>query len=384
MRPWVLAVLFACGGSPPPAPIANAPATEPVTCHDASVILRGPVSNDDVKAGPARENAILRACEGDHWSAAVLACIGSARSAATCTDKLTTQQRENLEGKLGTWDAQYGGAAYGGEEGGVIGGAPDEKYTDCAQLIDDVSRYAPPFDDKVPERDWQVAARKKLVEATCNREGWTEPTKECVLATTDPVVTESCLKPETSAKKLAQELTELDATASRIAAAKKKPRTIACDKVVAAHYGDAHWKDRLKDAKATDRKKLIAASRAAMQKACTDDQWSETMRACVVVSDGQRCYESANVSALRWGYPALIAVKEPGMPDECATYKAVIERVSTCEALPVSSREAMKQAFAQTATAWTSLSPDDAKALGPACQAGADSLMSAFPACSGW
>ncbi len=386
MRAWVLTVLFACGGSPAPAPVVKPPPPEPVSCHDASVILRGPVSSDDAKAGAARESAILRACEGDHWAAEVLACIGSARTAAGCTDKLTAQQRDSLEAKLGTWDAQYGGTAYGGSEyGGAVAGAPDEKYTDCAELVADVSRYAPPFDANAPERDWQIAARKQLVEATCNRESWSEKTKECVVAATDPDAIRSCLAAEASAAKLAQDLTEVDATATKIAAAKRKPRSITCAKVVAAHYGDARWKDRLKGVtKPAERSKRITASRTAMQQACTGDAWPDTLRACVVIADAQRCYEGANVPAMRWGYPALITVKEPGMPDECATYKAVIERISTCDAIPAASRDAMKQAFAQSSSIWAGASPDDAKMLGSACQAGAESLMSAFPACSGW
>jgi len=379
MRVGVLAVLVACGGSPPARPSAvKPPPTDPVTCHDASVILRGSLANDDAHAGPARESAILRSCEGDHWAPDVLTCVGSERKPSDCLAKLTEQQRQNYDAKLGTWEAQFGGSE--GGEGEGVDGLADEKYTDCAQLIDDVSRYAPPFDDKVPERDWQTTLRKKLVETSCNTNGWTEQTKECLLAAKDPLATEVCLNAETSAKQLAQQLTEVDTVAAKMAAAKKQARTITCDKAVAAHYADARWKDRLKDVKPADKRRQIAASRAAMQKACVADHWDDTTRACIVVADQQRCYENA----LRWGYPALIAATIPNLPDECGMYKAAIDRIATCEALPVSSRDAMKQAFDQASAGWTGLDADSMKTLAPACRAGADAMMQAFPTCGGW
>ena len=368
---------MACGGSPPaPAPV-TAPPVDPVTCHDASVILRGPVVSDDEHAGPARESAILRSCEGDRWAPEVLACVGRERKPNDCLAKLTDQQHQNYDAKLGTWEAQFGGTEYGGLTGEEVG---EEKYVDCAELIDDVSRYAPPYDDKVPERDWQTTLRKKLVEASCNANGWTEQTKECVVASKDPLSTEVCLNAEASAKQLAQQLTEVDTTAAKIAAAKKQARSITCDKAVAAHYADARWKERLKDAKPADKRRQIVASRAAMQKACVADHWDDTTRACIVVSDAQRCY----ANALRWGYPALIAATEPNLPDECGMYKAAMDRIATCDALPTSSRDAMKQAFDSAAAGWSGLDAETMKTLAPACRAGADAMVQAFPNCGGW
>jgi hypothetical protein len=376
---WSIVLVAACGASPPaPAPIAKPPPAEPVSCHDASVILRGPLASDDEQAGPARENAILRSCEGDHWAPGVLACIGGERKPSDCLAKLTDQQHQNYDAKLGTWEAQYGGSEDGA--GADVADLADEKYTDCAQLIDDVSRYAPPYDDKVPEREWQTTLRKKLVETSCNANGWSEQTKECVLAAKDPLATEVCLNAEASAKQLAQQLTLLDGVAAKILAAKKQPRSITCEKAVAAHYADARWKDRLKDLKPADKRHQIVASRTAMQKTCVGDHWDDTTRACIVVADEQRCY----ANALRWGYPALIAATMPNLPDECGMYKAAIDRIATCDALPVSSRDAMKQAFDQASAGWAALDPDAMKTLAPACRAGADAMVQAFPNCGGW
>jgi hypothetical protein len=375
---WPIVLVVACGGSTlAPAPVATPPAVDPVTCHDASVILRGPIVGEDDHAGPARESAILRSCEGDRWAPEVLACIGKERKPSDCLAKLTDQQHQNYDAKLGTWEAQFGGSEYGSLVGEELG---DDKFVDCAELIDDVSRYAPPYDDKVPERDWQTAQRKKLVETSCNASGWTEQTKECVVASKDPLSTEVCLDKEVSAKQLTLQLTELDGVAAKIAAAKKQARSITCDKAVAAHYADARWKERLKDAKPADKRRQITASRVAMQKACTADHWDDTTRACIVVSDAQRCYPNA----LRWGYPALIAATVPNLPDECGMYKAAVDRIATCDALPTSSRDAMKQAFDQAAAGWSGLDAESLKTLAPACRADADAMVQAFPSCGGW
>jgi hypothetical protein len=373
MRLWLVAVVAACGSSPPPAqPIKNRPTVESVSCQDASVILRGQVTVDDPKAGPARESAILRSCTDDKWPAAVLACIGSEKKPADCLHKLGEQQTDNLQAKLATWESQYGSdPGFGGDPSGEVG------YVDCSQLVDDVSRYAPPFD---VERDWQVAARKRLIETTCNTEGWSEEIKGCVLAATDIAGTTVCLQPELSTPKLTQQLVDIDAVAGKIAAAKKKPASIACAKVVAAHYADPRWKDRLTAAPEKARKQQIQASRVEMQKVCTAEAWSETQRACIVVNDEPRCYENAQ----RWGYPALLSTKVTGMPDDCATYKAAMDRIIACDALPQASRDAMKDAFSEATKMWTNLSADDAKQIAPICKSGVDSMLNAFPQCGGW
>jgi hypothetical protein len=369
MRRWLVAVVAACGSSPPPAqPIKNTPTTESVSCQDASVILRGAVTVDDPKAGPARESVILRSCNDDKWPAAILACIGGEKKPTDCLGKLSEQQTDNLQAKLDLWTSQYG-AESGGEPSGAV------EYVDCSQLVDDVSRFAPPFD---VERDWQVAARRRLIENTCNNEGWNEDIKQCVYAATDIAGTTACLQAEPSAPLLTQQLVDVDEVAGRIAAAKKKPASIACPKVVATHYADPRWKGRLTAAK--DRKQQIQASRAEMQKVCTAEAWSETQRACIVVNDEPRCYENAQ----RWGYPALVGVKTSGMPDDCATYKAAMDRIIACDALPQSSRDAMRDAFSEATKMWTNLSPDDAKQIAPICKSGVDSMLNAFPQCGGW
>ena len=199
-----------------------------------------------------------------------------------------------------------------------------------------------------------------------------------MLGAVDIAGTTVCFQAEPSAPKLTQQLVDLDAVAGKIAAAKKKPASIACAKVVATHYADPRWKDRLKAVK--DRKQQITASRVEMQKVCTGEAWSETQRACIVVNDEPRCYENAP----RWGYPALLGVKTGNMPDDCATYKAAMDRIIACDALPQASRDAMRDAFSEATKMWTNLSADDAKQIAPICKSGVDSMLNAFPQCGGW
>src|ERR1700742_2896428 len=108
---WPIVLVAACGGATTgPAPAAKPAPLDPVTCHDASVILRGPIASDDEHAGPARESAILLACEGDHWPAPVLGCAARERKPSDCLAQLTDVQRQSYDAKLGTWEAQYGGS----------------------------------------------------------------------------------------------------------------------------------------------------------------------------------------------------------------------------------------------------------------------------------
>ena len=326
--------------------------------------MRGPAASQDPQAGPAREDAILRSCSDDKWPTAMLACVGTSKTPNECLAKLNDAQRDSLNAKLGTWDAQYA-TDPDGEEGGVAGG--DEKYVDCAELTDDVSRWQPPIKD---EKDWQTIARKKLIETTCNAEGWEEKTKECIQAPANQPAT--CLAD--SPTQIAKQLTELDATATKIATARKKP--ISCAKAVAIHYSDASWKKRGPKVN----KPEIAASRTEMTKQCTAEAWTEAQRACIVVDDDPRCYSSPQ----RWGYPALILPPAKDMPAECALYKAAMDRISTCAALPETSRTAMRDAFGEAAKMWIGISADDAKAVAPICAQGTEAMLGAFPECGGW
>jgi hypothetical protein len=68
------------------------------------------------------------------------------------------------------------------------------------------------------------------------------------------------------------------------------------------------------------------------------------------------------------------------LPPDCADYKAMIERLSTCSKMPQQSRDALKQSFEQMEKMWKdlgSMPPESKKAMGDACKQGADALRQA-------
>ena len=74
-----------------------------------------------------------------------------------------------------------------------------------------------------------------------------------------------------------------------------------------------------------------------------------------------------------------------GLPPECADYKALVDKLATCEKLPQASRDMLKKTFDDTSKAWANMDklPADAKAaLVGGCKQGADALkQSAGAAC---
>jgi hypothetical protein len=272
---WIWLVAAACGGASeqqrPPRPPAPPPAIAPTTCADVGVILRGKVTSNDDGAGPAREAAIATSCHDDHWPAAVIACVGESRTPQSCLDKLSPMLAASYEARIAEWATRY-------TEASDADAAPDMP---CYVVGDAVFRLS---DDVTLERDWVLDARKQLVLAECK--SWSEATKEC-LAATDPPPADlvSCLDGDPKLV-FQSKLDVITARATAISVAKQKPATIACAKVAGRYYADTEWKDKIAGAPASDRKKAITGSRAAMQKACSEDNWNETLRACLATGGG--------------------------------------------------------------------------------------------------
>ena len=69
-----------------------------------------------------------------------------------------------------------------------------------------------------------------------------------------------------------------------------------------------------------------------------------------------------------------------GMPAECAEYKAVIDKLSTCDKLPQPSRDMLKQSFETTSKSWADFDklPDTSKAaLANTCKQGVEAVKKA-------
>jgi hypothetical protein len=69
-----------------------------------------------------------------------------------------------------------------------------------------------------------------------------------------------------------------------------------------------------------------------------------------------------------------------GIP-ECDEYKAAIDKLASCEAIPEATRKTMKDAFDQASGAWASLPAEGKAAAATGCKAAADATKQAAAAC---
>ncbi|MFN0251276.1 MAG: hypothetical protein ACKV2T_30655 [Kofleriaceae bacterium] len=69
-----------------------------------------------------------------------------------------------------------------------------------------------------------------------------------------------------------------------------------------------------------------------------------------------------------------------GIP-ECDEYKAAIDKLASCEAIPEATRKTMKDAFDQASGAWAALPAEGKAAAATGCKAGADAVKQAAAAC---
>lgn len=69
-----------------------------------------------------------------------------------------------------------------------------------------------------------------------------------------------------------------------------------------------------------------------------------------------------------------------GIP-ECDEYKAAIDKLATCDAIPAETRKMMKDSFDQASGAWANLPAESKAAAATGCKAGADAVKQATAAC---
>lgn len=244
----------------------------------------------------------------------------------------------------------------------------------CDVVVGDGSAFPPVIDAQAPEREWTLSVRRHLLLDACG-DGWDERSRACIArAGTAAVV--ACLDHIDASERdeLLATLTSISELATKISAARKKPAAIGCKQVVAAHYGDAKWKGKLESFKAAERKKMIAASRAKMTKACTDDAWSETLRACIVAGGEETCFQAEQMG-LSWGYPAAGTVTTLGIP-ECDAYGATLQALSSCSKFPEEARKALTKSFDEMRAHMAKLSADERTRTATSCKAGLAAVKS--------
>lgn len=328
---------------PAATPTNKAPA-EP-TCAEVGVILRGEVTADDDAAGPARERAIAEACATDHWSTDVIGCAAGTARPEDCLDRLDDAQHASYSARMRAWSDKY--------DLTVIDPAPDPGLS-CEDGLHNSDSIRPVLDDTSPERTWQSELRHRELVATCERNGWNPLTRSCLAIATTPDATDACLKAELDPAALDvvhKHFDEVAATAKAIATLKQTPAKVDCKHVADAHYADAKWHGK---GKSDERKQ----SRQALLSACTTEQWDDFRRACMIVDS-----PSCAVLDLRWEYPAI--------SNACGEYAVAIQRVGACEALPLTTREALKQAFEGARLGWS----NHTNSVEDACRAGANAVI---------
>jgi hypothetical protein len=120
---------------------------------------------------------------------------------------------------------------------------------------------------------------------------------------------------------------------------------------------------------------MIKESRDRMTKACTADQWSDSLRACLVVGGNDECFAAAGQEA-SWGFPAVGVVISSGIA-ECDAYMAEILRLSQCKSMPQESRDALKTAYQQVGTQWSNVAADARAQVAAACKSGLEAMKQA-------
>ncbi len=75
------------------------------------------------------------------------------------------------------------------------------------------------------------------------------------------------------------------------------------------------------------------------------------------------------------------------LPAECNDYKAMIEKLASCDKMPQQSRDALKQGYDAMSQGWANIGsmPAEAKkAMADGCKQGTDALKQAAGAMCGW
>jgi hypothetical protein len=385
--PVVLLLLLAAGCTKPapvvapaPAPVPAAPQPAAVTCGDAGVLLRGKV-DDQKQAGPAKEAAIAHTCKLERWPAELLRCVGEKPEARPCLEKLSEAQRTAYDQALVAWNEVYPDETIEetsdtGADLGIM-----DRYVDCSEAIQDVSGFTPAVTLTGGDRDYVLELRKAALLTLC--EDWEYDKRICFRdvanggGATSPAAIDACraqLDP-VHAKAVTDKLAELDKLGAKVAALKKTAASHDCKKVVATHYADAEWKGKMEATKGAERTKAIAESRAKMTKACTDEKWPPSTRACIVAGGGETCYSS--VSSSSWGFPAVGVFVKSGIP-ECDAYGETIKAADACTAIPQSQRDAIKRSWGYLSASWANTPPDRRAATAASCKQVDDAIKRAI------
>ena len=78
------------------------------------------------------------------------------------------------------------------------------------------------------------------------------------------------------------------------------------------------------------------------------------------------------------------AMGSDGLPRACGDWKAAIEKLKTCTAIPENARTSLIAVYTEASTGWGQLPADAKQHLVAVCRAGADSVLKGAKATCGW
>ncbi|HET9992757.1 MAG TPA: hypothetical protein VFQ65_29685 [Kofleriaceae bacterium] len=82
--------------------------------------------------------------------------------------------------------------------------------------------------------------------------------------------------------------------------------------------------------------------------------------------------------------PPPVAMGSDGVPLVCGDWKAAIDKLQTCTAIPANARESLINVYKEASTGWGQLPADAKRNLVTVCRAGADSVLKGAKATCGW
>ncbi|MEP6859407.1 MAG: hypothetical protein ABJE66_02240 [Deltaproteobacteria bacterium] len=82
--------------------------------------------------------------------------------------------------------------------------------------------------------------------------------------------------------------------------------------------------------------------------------------------------------------PPPVEMGSDGVPLVCGDWKAAIDKLQTCKALPEAARASLIAVYTEASTGWGQLPADAKQHLVSVCRAGADSVLKGAKATCGW
>jgi len=131
-----------------------------------------------------------------------------------------------------------------------------------------------------------------------------------------------------------------------------------------------------------------ARIRDAVAERCETDGWAGEVRACVVATASlrrpQHCKAMLTVEQRLALEAALEAVATSPVPAACLEYRAVVDRLGSCQAVPSRERAVLRDAYRKKLTEWTRTGGGDPGTLAAQCRSMINDLTRAVAASCGW